>query len=355
MAHVFISYAHEDGDFAEVLTSKLKEEGISHWVDSEHLRAGEDWRQAIDDAIRSAFAVIVVMSPIAKTSEYVTYEWAFAWGLGVRVVPILYTPTALHPRLEALQFLDFTSRSQRPWDKLVEHLKLLETGYVPPAQPKARLDAGTLKLMEDLASNNPPTRRKAIDALGNIGERSAVPKLIEILQSDGSWAVRQDAILALVKLGDGAANRSFIRALHADTSIHVRTAAAWALGEFKSQEAVESLIEVLERFGYKEQNIKRAAAVALRKIGNKSVAPRLVKLLQVSEIAVTARIIEALGYFKETTAVEQIESYLNNTKTVYINDDTYSLDQVAFDALERIGTPEAGAAIENWREQQKYK
>jgi hypothetical protein len=30
------------------------------------------------------------MTPDAKASEYVTYEWAFAWGAGVRVIPIMY-------------------------------------------------------------------------------------------------------------------------------------------------------------------------------------------------------------------------------------------------------------------------
>lgn len=78
MPHVFISYAHYDNDFAEILTAKLKKVVFLHWVDSEHLGAGEDWRQAIDDAIREAFVVVVILSPSSKTSEYVTYEWAFA-------------------------------------------------------------------------------------------------------------------------------------------------------------------------------------------------------------------------------------------------------------------------------------
>ncbi len=121
--HVFISYKHEDSDFAEVLIYRVEKAGFQTWVDSDKLAAGEDWRNGIDESIRNAFALIVIMTPEAKASEYVTYEWAFAWGAGIKVIPILYKSTQLHPRLEALQYLDFTSRTNRPWDALLNVLK----------------------------------------------------------------------------------------------------------------------------------------------------------------------------------------------------------------------------------------
>ena len=101
--HVFISFKHEDGDFAENLIHRVEKAGFKTWIDSDKLNAGVDWRTEIDEAIKSAFALIVIMTPEAKASEYVTYEWSFAWGAGVRVIPILLKPTPLHPRLEALQ------------------------------------------------------------------------------------------------------------------------------------------------------------------------------------------------------------------------------------------------------------
>ena len=42
----------------------------------------------IDLSIKNAFALIVIMTPEAKASEYVTYEWAFAWGVVVKVIPV---------------------------------------------------------------------------------------------------------------------------------------------------------------------------------------------------------------------------------------------------------------------------
>lgn len=122
-ADFFICHAEEDGDFAELLKMKIEQSGYSAWVDTERLQAGRDWRGEIDEGIRDCCSLIVIMSPDARKSEYVTYEWAFAWGVGVNVLPIVIKPTPLHPRLEALQYLDFTNRLSRPWDRLLEILK----------------------------------------------------------------------------------------------------------------------------------------------------------------------------------------------------------------------------------------
>ncbi len=133
MAHVFISYKHEDIDFAENLIHKVQDAGFETWVDNDRLHAGEDWRGEIDQAIRCAFALIIIMTPEAKASEYVTYEWAFASGAGLKIIPVLYKKTALHPRLEALQYLDFTNSTNRPWDRLTQTLRRAATSA--PRQP----------------------------------------------------------------------------------------------------------------------------------------------------------------------------------------------------------------------------
>lgn len=118
----FISHSKKDGDFAELLKLKLESEGHKGWIDIDRLSPGVDWRTGIDDAIRSCTGIIAVMSPDGRKSEYVTYEWAFAWGSGKRIIPIMLHQTSLHPRLATLQFLDFTTRESRPWTNLFETL-----------------------------------------------------------------------------------------------------------------------------------------------------------------------------------------------------------------------------------------
>jgi CheY-like chemotaxis protein len=133
--HVFISYKHEDGDFAENLSNRVGNEGFKTWVDDNRLHAGEDWRAEIDQAIKNAYALIVIMTPEAKSSEYVTYEWSFAWGAGVKIIPVILKQTSLHPRLEALQHLDFSNFANRPWNKLINVLKEAEHTESSSATP----------------------------------------------------------------------------------------------------------------------------------------------------------------------------------------------------------------------------
>jgi len=136
MSHIFISHSHEDGDFTEILRSKLEQAGFGIWTDAA-LRGGEDWRKGIDQAIREAFSLIAVMTPEAKASEYVTYEWAFAVGAKVKVIPIMLKRTNLHPRLESLQYLDFTDRQLRPWGDLISVLKEAESSKPEVKAPDA--------------------------------------------------------------------------------------------------------------------------------------------------------------------------------------------------------------------------
>jgi hypothetical protein len=123
---VFISHSHEDADFAELLKLQLEKNGIKGWIDGEKLKIGQDWRQEIDEGIIKSIALIVIMTPDAKNSEYVTYEWAFGWGKQIPVFPVMLKQTPLHPRLESLQYLDFTNRLTRPWQKLIDSIKALE-------------------------------------------------------------------------------------------------------------------------------------------------------------------------------------------------------------------------------------
>jgi hypothetical protein len=103
VAHVFISYSRADSHFARLLKFELEKADFVLWIDTERLLVGEDWRQGIDEAVQDSYALIVLKSPEAAGSQYVTYEWAYALGIRVKVTPILLKPTKFHPRLETIQ------------------------------------------------------------------------------------------------------------------------------------------------------------------------------------------------------------------------------------------------------------
>ncbi len=105
MANVFISYSSKDTRQMMAMREQLVRGGFRPWVDPEP-RPGNDWRFAIDEAIRASDAMVVIVTPNATDSVYVTYEWAAALAWGITVVPVVFAPSSLHPRLETLQVFD---------------------------------------------------------------------------------------------------------------------------------------------------------------------------------------------------------------------------------------------------------
>jgi hypothetical protein len=45
----------------------------------------------------------------------------------VKVIPILLREAPTHPRLEALQYIDFTNPKVRPWDRLIDEIQRVRT------------------------------------------------------------------------------------------------------------------------------------------------------------------------------------------------------------------------------------
>jgi CheY-like chemotaxis protein len=122
MAKAFMSYASKDSIFADLARLKLQDAGIDVWIDYGALHAGEEWRNAIDEGIASSDVVVVVITPESCKSPYVTYEWAYAVGSGIKVIPVLLENADFHPRLAVLQYLDFRDQRKGPWDTLCEEI-----------------------------------------------------------------------------------------------------------------------------------------------------------------------------------------------------------------------------------------
>lgn len=101
-------------------------------------------------------------------------------------------------------------------------------------------------------------------ALGNIGPdaKAAVPTLIEALKKHKGFF---NAITALGQIGDRAAVPALIKALRNKDS-EVRAEVAAALGEISDPAAVPHLTEALKD---KDKNVRKAAAKALKKLEGK--------------------------------------------------------------------------------------
>jgi TIR domain-containing protein len=178
MDHIFISYKSGDpdanADFIGNLKGEIRRSGFESWAFEGDLIAGDEWRPEIDQAIKTAAALVVVMTPAAKASEYVTYEWSVACGAGVPVIPLLLAQTKLHPRLEAIQYEDFTD-AKRPWDALA---KALHRKATSPRQAQTKEVAALCAALRDALDEpdvlmvgasardqTPPAAKKVVEVL----------------------------------------------------------------------------------------------------------------------------------------------------------------------------------------------
>jgi hypothetical protein len=93
-APVFISHASADDAFVAELRNKLELCGVSVWVDSRKLRGGDKLLPEIEQAIRAAQHVLVVLSPQTINSAWVRKEIRLAETVaaekpGYRLIPLL--------------------------------------------------------------------------------------------------------------------------------------------------------------------------------------------------------------------------------------------------------------------------
>jgi TIR domain len=126
MTTVFLSYSTKDHYFAELAAIKLNEAGINLWRDQGQLRAGSDWRSGIERGIAESIAILVALSQNTAESPYVTFEWAYGLGNGKTVVPVKLEDCKVHPRLELIQYLDFSIPGALPWNLLIERIREIE-------------------------------------------------------------------------------------------------------------------------------------------------------------------------------------------------------------------------------------
>jgi CheY-like chemotaxis protein len=151
MAQVFMSYASKDAIFADLARMKLEDADINVWIDDNSLRAGQEWRNAIDEGISSADVLLVMLTPQSCQSPYVTYEWAFALGKGIKVIPLLLEDCEIHPRLAVVQYLDFRNQRTGPWQKLIK--EIIEHGAMSKAKDtSAYVRDMTVNQLQDLIS-----------------------------------------------------------------------------------------------------------------------------------------------------------------------------------------------------------
>jgi len=87
MLNVFISYAEEDSASANQVCQTTERLGLKCWMAPRDVRAGDEWVDAIDKALRDCAAVVVLLSASAQKSVHVKRELNQAITYDKRIFP----------------------------------------------------------------------------------------------------------------------------------------------------------------------------------------------------------------------------------------------------------------------------
>lgn len=141
-AQVFISYSREDRAFVERLSRDLRAEGIVTWQDTEQIKAGQNWRKAIEEGLRRSAALIYVASKHSSRSKWMLNEMQAVLGHGTRVFSVVIDDSGEHElpsALRAYQWTDFREGYDIALRKLVEALQPFQSNQATPKdQPKSK-------------------------------------------------------------------------------------------------------------------------------------------------------------------------------------------------------------------------
>lgn len=138
MGHIFISYSHNDKDYAYKLVNDLNARGFNAWVD-DRIDYGTKWPKVIQEQLDTCEAFIVVISENSYASEWVQSEVARAQRKGKPIFPLLLSGDTWLS-IESTQYVDVTDRSLPP-EKFYERLGLSTgTADVPPEPPQPEPD-----------------------------------------------------------------------------------------------------------------------------------------------------------------------------------------------------------------------
>jgi hypothetical protein len=140
----FVCYARKDEQFVLRLAASLQKRGCALWVDKWDIPPGADWDRTVDEALRSCWQFLFILSPNAVNSPEVRGELRTALDLHKYIVPVLYQVCDIPRQLLTTQYADFSHGNpnhEASLQQLVQTLKhwdsaLLGRPSLPDSAPQ---------------------------------------------------------------------------------------------------------------------------------------------------------------------------------------------------------------------------
>ncbi len=131
---LFVSYAREDRDKADLIASRLTMLGHEPWVDKQ-LTGGQPWWDEVLRQIASSDGVVLGLSPASLRSKACAAEWSYAGECYRPLLPVMVgslSTETLPPELARLQIIDYVTPGEDAVIRLARALASLPAAPTPP-------------------------------------------------------------------------------------------------------------------------------------------------------------------------------------------------------------------------------
>ena len=115
-AEIFISYARADRDRVLPLAERLREAGVTYWLDEGNIQGHTLWGKEIVEAIRNAKVLVLFATEASFESKNVAKEVAIASEWEKPILPVylerVQVPDTLHYQLAGIQHVEIFAEQE---------------------------------------------------------------------------------------------------------------------------------------------------------------------------------------------------------------------------------------------------
>lgn len=377
IGQVFLSYSRKDEESMSLIAKYLRAQKIKVWVDNEKLIPGTPiWEDEIEKAIKNASAIVVVLSPDSKNSEWVKREMTMADQNQKRVFPILIRgdeKNSISLRLINRQFVDLREN----WEEGMKSLSNALSFYISELSSNEKLPPVVEQSQKGQIVNRKPVLKKTSDKkIGQVnlnvksrkpdektprnnvfgwltggGAKRLIPQLADSTKRDhaAQELIRLDAesvpfLIEALQTRDldllpiyqhilariPSASPALAKTLREAHPI-IRARVADILGIRKDKSVVPALLQALQGEYY---TVRARTAIALGRIGDQKAIGPLMKALKDPEDDVRIAACLGLGFFKDPSTFDDITNIL-------LDDLKIEVRQAAAKALGNTKHPDA--------------
>lgn len=250
----FLAYSSQDRALAQDLRGSLEQAGVDVWRDIDRLKAGAFFSLELEQAIRRAEALIVLITAAARASQWVHNEILFAQDIKKPIIPLMMEADIAPPlAIYGLQQIPLYADKDAGIRALVDRLREIATtepAAVPTVRPAGEIAAAKREPPKVRSGDDPFLYGPAVPPELFIGRRQELEKICAYV---GNYYTLQClSVVANRRMGKSSLLRYIWKECQTALPEHHAYAAVYLDASEGRAQTVEGVMRIL-RLGIKQQ------------------------------------------------------------------------------------------------------